>query len=40
MCWLAMAGTVDGARGQALYYEPIESWFTGMGALAMNLAAA
>lgn len=40
MCWLAMAGTVAGARGQMLYYEPIESWFTGMGALAMNLAAA
>jgi aromatic ring-opening dioxygenase catalytic subunit (LigB family) len=40
MCWLAMAGTVAGSSGQALYYEPIPSWFTGMGAVAMDVAAA
>lgn len=40
MCWLAMTGTVAGATGHTLYYEPIASWFTGMGAMAMDLAAA
>lgn len=39
LCWLTMAGTVAGATGEVLYYEPIPSWFTGMGAVAMNVAA-
>jgi hypothetical protein len=34
--WLFMAGAMGpGARGEAVFYEPIPKWVTGMGGLAM-----
>ncbi len=38
--WIAMAGAVAGARGETIYYEPIPSWLTGMGGVAMDLGGA
>lgn len=34
--WLFMAGTLPGAGGEILYYEPILPWLSGMGGLALT----
>ncbi|HMO75277.1 MAG TPA: hypothetical protein PKD99_05480 [Sphingopyxis sp.] len=31
--WLMMAGTMPGATGERVYYEPIPEWVTGMGGI-------
>lgn len=35
--WLVMAATVPNAKGRILFYEPMYSWKTGMGAVEMAL---
>nr|BAH60862.1 large subunit of meta-cleavage enzyme [carbazole-degrading bacterium OC13S] len=35
--WLMMAATVSGAKGEAVYYEPMPEWMTGMGGVLMQL---
>jgi aromatic ring-opening dioxygenase catalytic subunit (LigB family) len=34
--WLFMAGAVPKARGEAIYYEPIPEWISGMGGLRLS----
>lgn len=36
-CWLVMAGAVPDTKGKILFYEPMHSWKTGMGAVEMNI---
>lgn len=36
--WIALAGAVPGATGEALYYEALPSWASGMGGVAMTPA--
>lgn len=33
IAWLFAAGALPGARGEAIYYEPVPAWITGMGAI-------
>lgn len=35
--WITLAGAVPGARGERLYYEPMPSWASGMGGVALTL---
>ena len=35
--WITLAGAVSGARGERLYYEPMPSWASGMGGVALTL---
>ena len=35
--WMMMAATVAGKKGSAVYYEPMNQWFTGMGGVAMSV---
>lgn len=35
--WLVMAGAAGPCTGEAVYYEPIPQWFTGMGGVRMNV---
>lgn len=37
--WLFMAGSLPGARGEKLFYEPIPQWVSGMGGVALHPAA-
>lgn len=37
MNWMMMAATVPGKKGEAVYYEAMNEWFTGMGGVAMRL---
>jgi 2'-aminobiphenyl-2,3-diol 1,2-dioxygenase, large subunit len=34
--WLFMAGCLEGARGEKIFYESAPKWITGMGAIAMT----
>jgi 2'-aminobiphenyl-2,3-diol 1,2-dioxygenase, large subunit len=34
--WACMAGALDGSKGERIFYEPMHSWWTGMGGLVMN----
>jgi 2'-aminobiphenyl-2,3-diol 1,2-dioxygenase large subunit len=36
MNWIMAAATLPKGRGVSLYYEPIQTWFTGMGAVALE----
>jgi Catalytic LigB subunit of aromatic ring-opening dioxygenase len=35
--WIALAGALQGARGEVLAYEPVVPWATGIGAMAFNV---
>lgn len=35
--WACMAGAVGSAHGERIYYEPMVSWWTGMGGLVMSI---
>ncbi|WP_299774036.1 hypothetical protein [uncultured Tateyamaria sp.] len=37
--WVMMAGVIPEAKGREIFYEPIYSWKTGMGAVEMQVAA-
>lgn len=37
--WIMLAGVVPEAKGREIFYEPIYSWKTGMGAVELNVAA-
>ena len=37
--WLVLAGAMGGARGRRIYYEPIETWMTGMAGIEIDVAA-
>jgi 2'-aminobiphenyl-2,3-diol 1,2-dioxygenase large subunit len=39
LCWICMAATVPGRRGETVYYEPMPEWLTGMGGIAMQARA-
>ncbi|WP_150295115.1 protocatechuate 3,4-dioxygenase [Sphingobium estronivorans] len=34
--WIIMLGALGGAKAKTLYYEPMESWWTGMGGIAIE----
>jgi protocatechuate 4,5-dioxygenase beta chain/2'-aminobiphenyl-2,3-diol 1,2-dioxygenase large subunit len=36
--WLCMAGAVEGAAGDEVYYEAMPEWWTGMGGVTMRVA--
>lgn len=38
MCWLAAAAAAGGTGGEIYHYEPMETWFTGMGAMEFAVA--
>lgn len=38
MCWLAAAAAAGGAGGEIYHYQPMETWFTGMGAMEFSVA--
>lgn len=38
VCWLAAAAAAGGAGGEIYHYQPMESWFTGMGAMEFAIA--
>ncbi len=35
--WIMAAATAPGCRGEAIYYEPIPQWLTGVGGIAMHV---
>jgi hypothetical protein len=35
--WIALAGALQGARGEVLAYEPVVPWATGIGAMSFNV---
>jgi hypothetical protein len=38
--WIALGGTLQGARGEVLAYEPVVPWATGIGAMSFNVRGA
>lgn len=40
LSWIALAGALDGRKGEAIVYEPVKPWATGIGMVAFPEAAA